>query len=150
VWPDFRVAALVDKHFIPARVHVKEQADDYRRYAERYGASWTPTTLLIDPAGLERHRIEGFLPADEFLAQLHLGLGHLAFEAHRFDDAKSHFEEVLRRFPDSDAAPEAQYWTGVAKYKASGDPKELGATVRALESSYGGSVWAKKASVWKR
>jgi len=150
VWPDFRVAALVDKHFIPARVHVKEQADDYRRYAERYGASWTPTTLLIDPAGLERHRIEGFLPADEFLAQLHLGLGHLAFEAHRFDDAESHFEEVLRRFPDSDAAPEAQYWTGVAKYKASGDPKELGATVRALESSYGGSVWAKKASVWKR
>jgi len=150
VWPDPRVVAIVNEHFIPARVHVKDQAADYQRYAERYGASWTPTTLVLDPVGVERHRVEGFLPADEFLAQLHLGLGHLAFEAHGFDDARRHFEEVLRRFPDSDAAPEAQYWTGVAKYKTSGDPKELGATVRAFESTYAGSVWAKKASVWKR
>jgi thioredoxin family protein len=149
VWPDPRVVKLVNERFLPARVHVKEQAEEFRSYGERFGASWTPTILVLDPAGIERHRIEGFLPADELLAQLHLGLGHLAFEAHGYDEAMRHFDEVLHRFPDSDAAPEAQYWEGVSKYKASGDPRALGATVRALEATYAGSVWAKKASVWK-
>lgn len=149
MWPDPRVVSLAHDAFLPARLHVKEQAADYPTYADRFGVTWTPTTLIIDPSGIERHRIEGFLPADEFLAQLHLGLGQLAFHAGRFEEAARHFDNVLARFADSDAAPEAQYWGGVARYKASGDPAALGATSRALDSSYAGSVWAKKASVWK-
>lgn len=43
---------------------------------ERFGVNWTPIVLFVDPSGREQHGIEGFLPADEFLAQLQLGLGH--------------------------------------------------------------------------
>lgn len=150
MWPDERTAALVKERFIPARVHVKEQAADYQRFGERYGVQWTPTALMIDPGGAERYRIEGFLPVDDFLAQLTLGLGHIAFHARRFGDAERYFEEVLERFPENDAASEAQYWAGVSRYKASGDAKELAATARAFDERYQGTSWAKKASVWKK
>ena len=62
------MARFIQENFIPARVHVKDQANDFKRFGERYNAQWTPTLLVIDPSGTERHRIEGFLPADDLLA----------------------------------------------------------------------------------
>ena len=50
------VAALIGGHFIPVRVHVK-QKDDFARLGAKYNAQWTPTTLLIDGEGVERHRL---------------------------------------------------------------------------------------------
>ena len=115
---------------------------------ERFGANWTPTILILDSDGKERHRIEGFLPKDDFLAQVKLGLAHAAFVAKRFDEAERRFREIVERHPDSDAAPEAQYWAGVAKYKGTGNGAALGETAKAFQQHYQDSVWAKKASVW--
>jgi TolA-binding protein len=148
VYPDERVARFITETFIPARVHVKENAAEFQKFGERYGATWTPTTLVLDENGVERHRIEGFLPIDDFLAQLTLGLGHSAFKREQWSEAERRFEEVVSRFPSSDAAPEAQYWAGVARYKESGRPETLRDTARAFASRYGDSTWAKKASVW--
>jgi tetratricopeptide (TPR) repeat protein len=150
VWPDPRVEALVNENFLPARLHVREDAADYQRIGQRYSVQWTPTTLLLDPAGVERHRIEGFLPAHDFMAQLTLGLGHLALRAERWSDAERWYAQVLKQFPDTDAAPEALYWAGVSRYKAGNDPGALAATVKAFETRYQDSSWAKKASVWKQ
>jgi hypothetical protein len=144
-----RIEQLVNQNYLPARVHVKEDAAAFERLGKKYGAQWTPTVLFLDPGGVERHRIEGFLPANEFAAQLLLGLGHLAFQAEKFADAQRGFEDVLKEYPNSDAAAEAQYWAGVSRYKASGDAKSLAATAAAFESRYKDSVWAKKASVWR-
>jgi len=115
---------------------------------ERFGARWTPTILILDREGAERHRVEGFLPPDDFAAQLLLGLGHAAFAKGDFAKADRQFDRVLREYPDSDAAAEAQYWRGVSRYKATGDAAELTNTYRAFEERYGGTPWAKKASVW--
>lgn len=136
------------KYFLAARVHVKE-GESYRRLSSAYGAPWTPTTLLLDSDGVERHRIEGFLPLEDFLAQLTLGLGHLAFHSASWDEAGRFFKEVIQKFPSTDAAPEAQYWAGVSRYKTSGDAAALQETATAFESKYRDSSWAKKASVWK-
>lgn len=95
---------------------MKEQAEDFKRFGERFSAQWTPTILILDPDGVERHRIEGFLPADDFLAQLMLGLGHAAFKREDWKEAERRFREVLERFPDGETAPEALYWAGVARY----------------------------------
>ncbi len=148
MWPDQRVVSLVTGNYLPARVHVKEQAADFKRFGAIYGAYWTPTILMLDPEGLERHRIEGFLPLDDFLSEVWLGLGHIAFAAGAYRDAEGRFEEVLRRLPSSEGAPAAQYWAGVSRYKASGDAKDLVATAAAFKNRYQDSVWAKKASVW--
>ena len=141
---------MVTESFLPARLHVKDQKADFNRFSDRYGANWTPTALFLDPDGVERHRIEGFLPADDFLAQLGLGLGQLAFHAGRHADAERHFRVVLERHPDSESAAEAQYWAGVSKYKATGDGSALAETARAFAQRYQSSSWAKKASVWNQ
>jgi len=149
VWPDERVVRFVNQHFLPARVHVKENPADFKRYAERYGAPWTPTILELDADGVERHRVEGFLPADDFLAQLMLGLAHMAFKQGRWVDAQRSFREIVERLPRTDAAAEALYWAGVASYKATGDGASLKDTARAFTERYQDSPWAKKASVWQ-
>ena len=148
MYPDERVAEFVNQHFIPVRIHVREQADEWKRVGGRYGVQWTPTILLVDPSGEERHRIEGFLPADDFLAQLELGWAQAAFGAGRFGDAEKRFRGVVERYPNSDSAPEALYWAGVSRYKATNDPSALGETAKAFKERYQGSTWAKKSTVW--
>ena len=94
------------------------------------------------------HRIEGFLPGDDFLSQLMLGRAQIAFAQQQWDEAEKRFREIVDKFPNTDAAPEALYWAGVARYKATHDhtpPKE---TAQAFKTRYQDSSWAKKASVW--
>lgn len=141
---------FITENFIPARVHVREQAADFKRLGERFSAQWTPTILIIDPTGTERHRVEGFLPADDLLAELTLGLGHSAFARSEFSEAEKRFREVLERFPNSEVAAEAQYWAGVSRYKATNDAAALGETARQFTQRFQDSIWAKKASVWAK
>lgn len=104
--------------------------------------------MIVDPDGSERYRFEGYLPPDEFLAQLQLGLGKDAFSHDQWNDAERWFRAVVQRFAKTDAAPEALYWAGVAKYKAAGNPAALKETADQFAKQYPQSVWAKKASVW--
>lgn len=148
MYSDPRVIDFVTRHFVPVRVHVKENAAEFKRLGERFTAQWTPTTLLVDASGTERHRIEGFLPVQDFLSQLELGLAKAAFARKDYRSAERLYRDVLDRYPDTDAAPEAQYWTGVSKYRATNDPADLKATGDAFRQRYQDSTWAKKASVW--
>lgn len=133
---------------MPARLHIREQADDFRRLGQRFGAEWTPTILMIGADGVERHRMEGFLPADDFLAHLELGLGRIALSGRDFEEAETRFRDVVARHPDADPAAEALYWAGVARYKATHDAAALADTARAFTEAYQDTPWAKKASVW--
>jgi Thioredoxin-like domain/Tetratricopeptide repeat len=149
VYTDDRVKALVTREFVPVRVHVRDHRDEWQRLSSLFGVQWTPTILIVDPDGEERHRIEGFLPADDFLSQLDLGRAHAAFNHGEFQDAEQLFRDVARSYPDTDAAAEAAYWAGVAKYKATDNPSALKETAAEVTTRYPGSSWAKKASVWQ-
>jgi len=149
VYPDERVARFITEKFIPARLHVRDQAADFQRFGELYSAHWTPTILELDPEGVERHRIEGFLEADDLLAQLTLGLGRTAFKAKRWDEAERSFRDVLDHYPNTEAAAEAQYWAGVSRYRSTGDGSALAQTAKAFDQRYSDSPWAKKAAIWK-
>ena len=72
----------------------------------------------------------------------------MAFAEKRFDDAGRLFAEIVEQHSDNEAAPEAQYWAGVSKYKATNDATALQQTAAAFKERYAGSSWAKKASVW--
>jgi tetratricopeptide (TPR) repeat protein len=150
VYPDERVARFVTENFLPVRINVREQPEDWKRFGERYGVQWTPTILIVDPSGTERHRTEGFLPAEDLLAQLALGLARSAFERQQYGEAERRFREVVDRFPNTEAAPEALYWAGVARYKATNDASALEQTAQAFAQRYQDSAWAKKASVWRK
>lgn len=149
MYPDPRVVRLVDELFVPIRVHVKENAPEFARLGERFGAQWTPTILIADKNGQERHRIEGFLPVDDFLAQLALGAAHAAFGSGDYAAAAKQFDEIVKTRASTDAAPEAQYWAGVSKYKGTGDPTALKETARRFTERFQDTSWAKKASVWQ-
>ena len=149
MYPDPRVSDFVTSEFVPVRVHPKETPDAFRALGDRYDAHWTPTILILDSSGTERHRVEGFLPADELLAQLALGVAKAAFARKDYVAAGRLYRNVLDRFPDAEPAAEAQYWAGVSEYRATNDPAALKATADAFSSRYQTSTWATKASVWR-
>lgn len=129
---------------MPVRFHVKQNPEGFARFKAR----WTPTQLVLDEQGEEKHRIEGFLPKDDFLAQLELGLGRLEFERGDFDAAAREFDDVVVRHPGATSAPEARYWAGVSRYKRSNDPNALKDTAEEVTRRWPDSEWARKASVW--
>ncbi len=135
---------FISSYFIPAKIHIKEQPQTFKRF----GAQWTPTLLIMTTHGDEAHRIEGFLDVDAMLAQLELGLAKAFFKMEKYADAEKHFRAVVQSYPSAEAAPEALYWAGVAAYKATNDPGKLKETAKAEQSRYPQSEWAKKASVW--
>jgi len=148
VYSDPQVGDFVNSRFVPVRVHAKDDAAEFHRLGAMFDAQWTPTTLVVDPPSTERHRIEGFLPKDDFASQLALGFAKAAFARGAFNEAEPAFEAVIQHYPDSDAAPEAQYWSGVSRYKSTGDAQALGHTYQRFQNRYADSTWAKKASVW--
>ncbi|HEX8152804.1 MAG TPA: thioredoxin family protein [Thermoanaerobaculia bacterium] len=142
VYTDPSVAGFITENFIPARAHVKSEQDVFARF----NAQWTPTILVLDERGTEQHRIEGFLPAPDFLAQVRLGLAHAARARSDWATAQQHYGELAKQ--NDDVAAEATYWNGVSKYRATNDPSALGATAEALRSRFPQSAWTKKSSIW--
>lgn len=140
------VSDFISRTFVPARAHVKEQQDVF----ERSGAQWTPTILVLDEDGKERHRIEGFLPKDDFLAQLRIGITHAARARLDWKDAEGRYRALAEPGSDGDVASESLYWAGVSRYKATGDAAALADTAADFQKRFPDSTWAKKASVWSK
>jgi len=149
VYTDDRVRDLISERFVPVRVHVRDNRDEWQRLSAQYGVQWTPTVLIVDEDGKEQHRIEGFLPTNDFLSQVELGLAQAAFKRGDYARAEPLFREVADKYGTTDAAPEALYWAGVAKYRAHDNPAALKETAGEVSRRYPESSWAKKASVWQ-
>jgi len=129
---------------VPLEAHIKE----HPAYFHRFDALWTPSIIILDPNGKERFRIEGYLPKDEFRAQLELALARVAFTSKKWADAERRYAEVLERYPNSKSAPEALYWKGVSHYKATNDHAVLGELPGMFQERYPDDVWALKTAAW--
>ena len=115
------ILKLITDAFIPVRIHVKEDAEAWKTVGTDLGVQWTPTILITDHGGVERHRIEGFLPAEDFLAQLALGLAKAASATVTSPTPRSACP-VVEAHPKTETALEALYWAGVSRYKGTNDP----------------------------
>jgi hypothetical protein len=138
------VSSFINENFVPLEAHIKE----HPAYFKRFDAVWTPTVLVMDADGMERLRVEGYLPKDEFRAHLEIGLARIAFMRKQWDEAERRYAQVIEQYPDSKVAPEAVYWRGVSRYKRTNDHNVLGEVPTQLNEKYPDSVWALKASVW--
>ncbi len=143
MYPTPEVTALIDEHFIPVRIHIKEQP----RMWHRFGIRWTPTVMVLSPEGDQVRRIEGYLPADELEGQFRLALGYLAANKKDWATAERWFAQAADQ-ENTDAAPEGLYWVGVSRYSADHDPKELAATYTNFTKRYQNTSWAKRTVVW--
>ena len=88
------------------------------------------------------------MPKDEFRVQLELGLARVAFANKKWKDAERRYSEVLDRYPNSKAAPEALYWKGVSHYKITNDHTVLGELPAQFQEKYPDSLWALKTAAW--
>lgn len=141
---DPRVQEELNHGFAPVQYLVTRDQD----MTARYKVEWTPTFILADEYGVELERWVGYLPPDEFIAQIHLSRGLSEFHRNRFRDAETAFEWIIDNQPDSEVAPEARYYMGVALYKETGDSSHLSRTWEAMNRRYPGNYWTKKASAW--
>jgi hypothetical protein len=138
------VAGFINARFLPVESHIKE----HPAWFHRFDVSWTPTVLILDSKGTERHRIEGYLPKDEFQAQLEMGLGRVAFKEKKWAEAERIYREVTEKYSTTTSASEARYWRGVSRYKQTNDHNVLVEAAQELQRTAPGSVWALKALPW--
>ena len=138
------MSSFINENFVALEAHIKE----HPAYFHRFDAAWTPTVLVLDSGGKERFRIEGYLPREEFRAHLETGLARVAFMSKKWGEAERRYAEVLERYPDSKAAPEALYWKGVSHYKATNDHTVLSELPGQFKEKYPDSPWALKAIPW--
>ena len=100
--------------------------------------------LLLDSAGKERVRLEGYLPNNDFVAALMSGLGRIAFVHKKYADAERWYGDLVARFGNTHFAAEAMYWWAVAHYKATNDHTVLGKVAEELRTTNPSNVWATK------
>ena len=134
----------MEGHFTPLQIDFNKN----KNLVNRFSVKWTPTVIILEVDGTEHHRFIGFLPPEDFIGQIMLGRAKSEFDLDHYGQAIQCFQEVLVRYPKTDAAPEAQYFLGVARYKASHDAKELKYGLEALQRDYPMSEWTKKAQVY--
>jgi hypothetical protein len=139
-YPDSKVAQFINSRIIPVQL-----LHDVQPYASDYNVKWTPTIIILDETGKEHHRIIGFLPPDEFIPALLLGIAKTAFDRDELDGAEADLDRLLKGYPKSSAAPEALYLSGVARFKVGHKPEALKAAFERLKQEYPSSEWAKRA-----
>jgi hypothetical protein len=143
-YPNEKVIKFVDYNFVPVQIETSNTA-----LVEQFKVKWTPAVFVLDADGNEAHQVVGFLPPEEFIPTFMVAKGKWYFNAEQHPEAQGMFEEVLREYPDSGAAPEAVFFMGVSRYKASHDPKPLRQAYETLMAKFPGSEWAKRAAPYR-
>lgn len=104
--------------------------------------------VILDKSGKERFRIEGYLPREEFVTQLEMALGRVAFINKQWAEAEDRYNAVTAHHAESPSVPEAMYWAAVSHYKKTQDHTVLGRLSEELAQKYPGNIWTEKASPW--
>jgi TolA-binding protein len=125
---------------VPVQIDTTDDAN--AALVERFRQIWTPDTRVLGADGFEYDAWQGYWPPAEFTARLLLGRARALARQQREQDAEVAYEEIMRRFPRSYAAPEAAYWRAVCRYKRTHVPGDLiGGWKRTLQIRYPDSQW---------
>ncbi len=77
------------------------------RWAGNFTIQYTPTIIIVDDEGKERHRMVGFLPPNEFVPFSMLGMAKAAYESGRAKQTKTILSKVVSEYPGTDYARQA-------------------------------------------
>jgi len=102
----------------------------------------------MEADGVERYRIEGYLPKNWFRARLEMGLARVSFMHKKWADAEKAYAGIAENYADTAVAAEANYWRGVSHYKATNDHTVLGEVANELAEKYSGNEWTLKSLPW--
>lgn len=143
-YPDERVAKFLSLNFVPVQIETSNTA-----MMQKFAVSWTPTLIVLDADGREHYRAVGFFTPDDMLATFLTAKGRWALDTDQLADARAIFEEAISCYADRDAAAEATFFLGVARYKLSHDPKPLREAYDLLNANFPHSLWTKQADHYR-
>lgn len=140
-YPEINVVECISKNMVALRV-----PPDNKTLIATFNITWTPTLLVLDTEGMEHRRIVGFLPPEELIPALLLGIAQFHFAFERFPAALTCLGELLAAYPKSKAAPEALFFRGACGYKHTHTPGLLKEAYRELSAGYPQSEWTQRAA----
>ena len=143
-YPEPSVALTINERFVPLQINV--QVESAQPVLDRYRQFWTPEHRILGADGFSLYNWNGYLPPFEFLPQLLVGQAQALLRLRDEPGAASIYQDVVRRFPTSRFAAEAQYFLAVATYKARHDVTDLVGGWKRLQTRYPDSLWRMKQS----
>jgi thiol-disulfide isomerase/thioredoxin len=144
-YPDPAVRALLGQCFVCVKFNTTTPNAWFKRLKGSFGHLWHPNIAILDDRLTEARRFIGFLPPDDFIAQLEVGRGLVELYHARAQIALDIFNRVTEQGEHTHVAPEALYWAGVAAYRAGGGLEALTTIWSRIEERYPLSEWAMRA-----
>ena len=139
-YPDERVIDFLEENVVACRVPSNAQP-----LSSEYGIKWTPTLVLLDHEGREHYRTVGFIPPEELVPSLLLGIAKAHFNRDEHGDALKALDRILQDYPQCDEAPEAIYMQGICLYKNTRNAWQLREAYERLLAEYPSTAWYKRA-----
>jgi|WetSurMetagenome_2_1015567.scaffolds.fasta_scaffold880138_2 thioredoxin-related protein len=102
-YPNQRTVDFVNRFLIAHRENLNSPSPVISGFTIQY----TPTVIILDGRGTEHARIVGFLPPEEFIPPLILGVGKAWFGNERVSKAILMLDILLLEYPRSKSAAEA-------------------------------------------
>ena len=136
---------MVSEWFVPVRISRVDSEDLFQKYQ----ILWTPTMVIIGPDGREHVRFTGFLPPDELCARLVLDGAKAELNLQNFDMAEKCLQDVVEKYPNTFAVPEAIFYQGVAQFVQRHDPKVLRESFDRLKAQFPDSEWTLRAKPYE-
>jgi hypothetical protein len=141
-YPDPEVAKAINERFLPVQINTQDEANT--AVVERFRQIWTLDIRILGVDGFDYYQWNGYLPPFEYLPQLLAGEARAHLRGGDAKAAATLHQEVVRRFPTSAVAPEAQYYIAIANYTASGQARALVTGWHQVRSQYPNSIWRVK------
>ena len=143
-YPNESIATLIAESFVPWRIDFRRET----KLLRKFNVVWTPTNLFIDSREREHYRLTGYLPPDVFESYLAMGRAKVAFGAHNYSEAAELFDSIARDYPTNIMAPEAVYFRGVSRQKATGEDAHLDEAAADLKQLYPDSDYVLRTRPW--
>ena len=143
-YPSESVVNFIKENLIPLRVDESEES-----FYDEFNAIWTPAQFVLDYNGHEMQKKIGFVDPDDFMAYMMLGIAKVRLSNNEFDTAHVQLKRLFEQFPNSDAMPEAIYFSGVIRFKEKNDSMELKDAYEKLLNEYPASGWTRRAEPFK-
>ncbi len=122
-YPQDFIVETIAEHAVPVQIDNSDMSN--ASLLRRIHHIWTPDVRVLDADGEELYRFDGFLPPSEFAARVLCAFGMAHLRLRQFDRAEALYVEVLRKYSTAYAAPEAQYYLGVTRYRKDPESDEL-------------------------
>lgn len=143
-YPFTAVQETIAAHAIPVQFDNSNPANNAVLHELHH--IWTPDVRIFTHNRDELYRWDGFLPPAEFVPRMLCGFAMAHLRSKRYDRAEALYEQVLREYSTSYAAPEAQYYLGVSRYRRDPESDELLTQWAQLASRYPQSEYRVKQS----